>query len=127
MKRFLCAGILLMTSAAFAQDCVNVIPALQQALDRDPHNVDSMLNLGVNQFRCGRPADALAPLRKAVELAPSNSSALFYLGVSLLALDRNEEARNAFRRMAGLSPANPDQLFLLHKGYTDLSAALLER
>ncbi len=72
-------------------------------------------------------ASALEPLRKAVELAPNNSTGYFHLGVSLLALDRDEEAKNAFRRMAALSPGDANQLYLLQKGYSRLSAALLER
>jgi Flp pilus assembly protein TadD len=121
------ACLVLMSTVAFAQDCVTFLPTLRQALDRDPQSVEALLNLGVNQFRCGQSADALVPLRKAIELAPSNSTALFYLGASLLALDRDEEARNAFGRMAELSPANTDQLFLLQKAYTQLSAALVKR
>jgi tetratricopeptide (TPR) repeat protein len=111
----------------FAEDCASLLPALERAAAQQSQSVQALMNLGVNSFRCGQPSRALGPLQKAAELEPANSSAYFYLGVSLLALDRDEEAKNAFRRMASLSPADADQLFLLQKGYSRLSAALLER
>jgi tetratricopeptide (TPR) repeat protein len=113
--------------AGHAEDCTGLLAALDRAAIQEPNNVDALLNVGVNRFRCGLPAEALQPLRKAVELAPDNSTAYFYLGVSLLALDRDEEAKNAFRRMATLGIGGADQLFILQKGYSRLAAALLQR
>jgi Flp pilus assembly protein TadD len=127
MKLLLCAILFVTVRAIRGDDCSTVLAALERASTAKPNDVDSLMKLGVNRFRCGQAANALAPLRKATELAPSSSSAYFYLGVSLLALDREEEAKNSFRRMAALSPNDPDQLFLLQKGYSKLSAALLER
>ena len=118
---------LMLASVACAQDCVEILAALDRAVAQKPTDVDTLLNLGVNRFRCGTPAAALDPLRKVIELAPTNSTSYFYLGVSLLALDRDEEAKNAFRRMAALSPGDADQLFILQKGYSRLTSALLER
>ncbi len=123
------AGLLCLAlvGAVDAEDCAALLPKLDVAAAQQPGNVDALLSLGVNRFRCGMSQSALQPLRKALDLAPNNSSAYFYLGVSLLALDRDEEAKTAFRRMAGLSSPDADQLFVLQKGYSRLAAALLER
>jgi tetratricopeptide (TPR) repeat protein len=121
------AIVLLVSSGGFAEDCSMLLRALEHAAAQHPDSVDALLKLGVNRFRCGQPEAALSPLRKASQIAPDNSSAYFYTGVALLALDRDEEAKNAFKRMALLSPGDADQLFLLQKGYSRLSAALLER
>lgn len=129
MKLFRIVGpyLMLASSICAADDCATLLPTLEHSATQEPNNINALLNLGVNRFRCGMPASALEPLRKVAELAPANSTSYFYLGVSLLALDRDEEAKNAFRRMAALSPGDTDQLFILQKGYSRLAAALLER
>lgn len=121
------AIVLMASSSGFAEDCAALLPALEHTVAEHPKSVDALLKLGVNRFRCGQPEAALPPLRTVSEIAPDNSSAFFYTGVALLALDRDEEAKNAFKRMASLTPGDADQLFLLQKGYSRLSAALLER
>ena len=76
MKLFRIVGpyLMLASSICAADDCATLLPTLEHSATQEPNNINALLNLGVNRFRCGMPASALEPLRKVAELAPAQSA-----------------------------------------------------
>ncbi|MGH8123297.1 MAG: tetratricopeptide repeat protein, partial [Rudaea sp.] len=87
--------------------------ALQEILAaRDPVNVTTLFNLGIDYVQAGRPDDAIARLRTALSLAPGRGGVHYQIGVALLfkgqpeaALAEMQAETNENWRMFGLPMA----------------------
>ena len=75
-----------------------------KALQRDPHYLPSIRNLGATLTRMGRFTEAAEVLRRA----PSDSAALNNLGEALLAQEKPDEAAKALRRALEIDPDSPE-------------------
>ncbi len=70
---------------------------LDKALQQDPGYSRAHLLLGIDDFRSGRPADAIAHLEKAIERDPYSDDAYYYLAMAQFSCGREREAeRNLY-------------------------------
>ena len=75
---------------------------LDKALQRDPGYSRAHLLLGIEDFRSGRPADAIAHLEKAIERDPYSDDAYYYLAMAQFSCGRERGAeRNLLLHLAG--------------------------
>ncbi len=74
-------GTHLMTDSGQPEEA---IPALLQAVARDPGHAESWHNLGSSYLMIGRPGEAIMPLRTAVRLKPGMADAAINLAVALI-------------------------------------------
>ena len=87
--------------------------AYRRALELDPHNVDSRVNLGRLLHEAGQFEAAEAHYRLALSVRPANATAQFNLGVCLEDLDRRSEAITAYREAVRSDPEGPDAYYNL--------------
>jgi tetratricopeptide (TPR) repeat protein len=81
---------------------------LQRALEVDPSNIDSYLNLAAVYSNLGQHKKTLDVSLKAVALDISNESAHLNMGSALIGLGFSEEAKVAFETCLTLAPHNLD-------------------
>ncbi len=77
---------------------------LARSLEREPHNADAHLNLGVALAALGRDAEAEASYRHGLALKPASFDGHNNLGVLLERVGRYAEAEAIYRRASELAP-----------------------
>jgi tetratricopeptide (TPR) repeat protein len=82
---------------------------LQEALQRDPENVDALYYQGLVYAAMDRPADAIAPLEKARKLRPADIDVAFQLGTLYFGQKEYDKAEPLLREVY---QANPKRLNL---------------
>lgn len=94
------------------------IEAFRRVLDLEPHQHESIANIGHCEFELGNYDAAEAAARRAIELAPERALYRAYLGMALLLQDRIPEARDAFHRARDIEAKAPlDADATLHSTY----------
>ena len=74
--------------------------ALQEAVHRDPKDVDAVVGRGAALLLAGRTREAIGVLREALEIDPKRADALNNLGVAYLAMGRTKSAAVNLERAA---------------------------
>ena len=98
-------GNALMDSGRFGE----AIDAYQNALKRDPNNVNVRVDRGTCYRRVGKPGAAAEEFRKGIEINPNHPNAHRNLGVVLaFDLGKREEAIQEFETYLRLMPNAPD-------------------
>lgn len=82
-------------------------PAVQRALELDPHLVGAAIDLGVALCEAGRLADAERLLMHALQDAPRNTLARYDLAMVLARERRAAEARAGLEEALAADPGNP--------------------
>jgi tetratricopeptide (TPR) repeat protein len=85
----------------------------QEALRKQPHNVDANQLAGVIRLQRNEPEAALRYLETALEGAPANARLVENHARCLERLQRHEDAEQAFRKAAALQPKNGALLLML--------------
>lgn len=96
-----------------SQNSAEAVDAYEQALRRDPHMVDALINCGTLHYEQGSFEKAAEYFARATEVAPENSLAHSNLGSVLQELGQAEEARRHLRQAVQLDPANMDARYNL--------------
>jgi tetratricopeptide (TPR) repeat protein len=108
-------------------------PYWQEALRRDPGDINANTGMGLLDLRNARFASAEQHFRKAIErltfnyTTPKNAEPFYYLGVALKAQGRNDEAFDSFYKAAWSQEWKSPAYFSLAEiasGRGDFSAAL---
>lgn len=100
----------------FVKDYDWAMTTMQQAIERNPNNLDAVLIAGVVCLHCGDVEDALAHFHRALRLSPRDPSAHMALtGISHVAMIRGEwkEALAWAIRAIVLKPNYPPTLWML--------------
>lgn len=84
------------------------VPALQEALRKDPGNLDAQNSLGIALRERGRIEEAIACLRAGLSRAPRNLPLKFNLGDSLRLAGAYGEAADVFRSLLAEHPDLPE-------------------
>jgi serine/threonine-protein kinase len=82
------------------------IEAFEAAIERNPEDADSFVNLAVAHQRRDEHREAVEACRKAIAIAPRHAEAHFNLGLSLRRLAAPRRAAAAFREALRLQPQN---------------------
>jgi len=81
---------------------------LQEALQRDPENVDALYYQGMVYAAMDRPKDALAALEKARKLRPADIDVAFQLGTLYFGQKEYEKAEPFLREVYRADPKRPN-------------------
>ncbi len=104
------------------------IAALEKMLEKNPKNVQAVVQLGNAYLSTGRNDEAVAAFQKALELTPQDPDVLTQLGVSYRRLGKSSDAAESFRRALKLNPGHPFALvnlgIVLQKDLGDKKGAL---
>jgi tetratricopeptide (TPR) repeat protein len=79
-----------------------LVEILRIASDRDPRNIEALVELGHMLTRLGRFEEGLAADERLLALAPDNSTAHYNHACSLALLERKDEAFEALERALAL-------------------------
>ena len=85
----------------------------RQVLQKDPHNVGALGNLGVVYSRTHRFALAIASYKQALRASPGDQGILLNLGLAYLKQNDYPHALPFFRRLHALRPQNGQATNLL--------------
>ncbi len=86
----------------------DAILAYRHSLEKDPRNLQALLNLGTLLYEEGELALAAEHFRRAVEVDPRSALARYNLGSLLDDLGQLEEARAQLEEAVRIAPAHPD-------------------
>lgn len=96
--------------------------AYRSILDKSPHYMPALVNLGVVLSAAGKPAEAMPYYRKALQFDPNNAVIHNNLGNAYQAMERSEEAAVSLQRAVAINPRYEkafsnlgDALFNLHR------------
>jgi tetratricopeptide (TPR) repeat protein len=90
----------------FHNPTLDADPYWEEAVKRDPGDIEANTGLGLLNLRNAKFADAEQHFRKALErltakyTSPKNAEPFYYLGVALAAQDKTDEAFDAFYKAA---------------------------
>ena len=102
-------GMLRAAHAALEQGQVSqAATAYRAVLDRDPHNADALVHLGVILREAGELEAALISLNRALEIDPRHPHALWDLGQTLFRRQDYPGAIAAWERFLALGPTGKD-------------------
>ncbi|MCH8311411.1 MAG: fused MFS/spermidine synthase [Nitrospinae bacterium] len=82
----------------------NQVARLVKKLERDPNNVEALLNLGHMYYQLGQYQQSADIFEKIPEQAPERSVADLYIGLDLLELGRGDDAKQKFTAVAKKDP-----------------------
>jgi tetratricopeptide (TPR) repeat protein len=88
------------------------LEAYEAALEAEPGRAETLLALGVLQFRRNEPASALEAYRRALELDPRDRTAHFRIAQVELARNRFQEALDSADRALAIEPAHAESRFV---------------
>ena len=93
-----------------------------QAIAADPKGAEARYQLGLAQWKMGRPMEASANLGRALQLAPDHTLARYYLGRTFLQSENLSKAVESFEKVIqlGSGKAVLDEHFQLGKMYLTL-------
>src|SRR5262249_15617064 len=97
-------GSLLMNSKQYDA----AIAHFHNALEIDPNDTDSLINLGSTQTNMGKDDVAFESFRRAVEVDPNRLEAQFNLGIQLIKKQRPGEALTHLQKAYQLAYAKND-------------------
>jgi Flp pilus assembly protein TadD len=80
------------------------INALLEAVSRDPHDAETLFDLGNLLYRAGDTEAAISAFEQAVRLAPDNPAVWHNLGNAQAAVQTLDEAEASFREAVRLDP-----------------------
>lgn len=80
------------------------IERLREEVEKDPDNVEALLNLGHSYYQVGENARSIDALNKVLEKQPGQSFALLYLGYNHLETGDLEEAKKQFKAAVSKNP-----------------------
>ena len=86
---------------------VPALPWFEAALERDPDDVEVLIDYAATLGDAGRGAAMLVPLRRAAGLDPTNARALFLEGLIAARAGQPALARTLFDRMSGAEADQP--------------------
>lgn len=82
----------------------NQVARLGKEVEKDPSNVEALLNLGHMYFQLGQYHKSVELFEKVPENAPERSVADLYLGYDYLALGQSEDAKQKFEAVVKKDP-----------------------
>ena len=80
------------------------VAQLVEEVEKDPGNVEALLNLGHSYFQVGQYQKSAELFEKVPENAPEKSIADLYLGYDLMALGQGDKAKQKFEAVAKKDP-----------------------
>ena len=83
----------------------NQMVRLIELLEKDPDNLENLLNLGHSYYQVGEYEKSVAILKLVLEKNPKVSYAHLYMGYNLLEMGKKEEALNYFKNTAKNDPS----------------------
>ena len=96
------------------------IPEWRKAIELDPEDERSRVNLGAALDHDGQTEEAIEQYRKATEIAPEHAPAFDSLGYDLVRAGKLDEAIEAYSTSLRIKPANADS-------QTNLATALYQK
>jgi Tfp pilus assembly protein PilF len=104
----------------------------EKAVELDPADIQSRLDLGRTSYLSGKPAVAEVQFREVLRRQPKSVAALSNLALTLSAQGRTADAEATYRQALAIEPRNPGLLsalgaLLCQLGRTDEGTALLEQ
>jgi tetratricopeptide (TPR) repeat protein len=108
------------------------IPEWEKALQLDPEDARSHVNIGIALAETGHPDEAIAHYQKAVEIEPGNRPVFNRMGATLLAMGKSGQAVPVFQKAVQLEPRDPQQadglgLALMQSGRTGEAVPWFEK
>lgn len=91
--------------------------AYRNALSRDPHHAEALLNLGRLVHEAGDAESAERHYREALAADPGNATASFNIGVALEDLERPLQAIKAYDQAIGADPDHASSHYNLYRLY----------
>ncbi len=85
------------------------IPEWEKALQLDPQDARSHVNLGIALAGTGHADAAIAHYQKAAEIEPGNPAVFSRMGAALLAMKKPDQAVPVFQKAVQLEPRDPQQ------------------
>jgi tetratricopeptide (TPR) repeat protein len=103
--------------------------AFLRALELDPNDFPSLVQLSSLHLRHERPADSRTYSRRAIGLRPVDPEANFYLARALVQLDEPEQARKHFELASRSDPRflTPYAIWMIEEGKVDEAKDVLVR
>ena len=80
------------------------VARLAQEVDRNPENIEALLNLGHAYYQMGQHKNSMDILEKVPQSAPNRSFADLYMGYNLLELGEIDRAKKSFENVAKKDP-----------------------
>lgn len=80
------------------------IERLAEEIEKDPDNVEVLLNLGHSYFQVGENSRSIDILNKVLKKQPGQSYAMLYLGYNYLETGNLEEAKKQFKTAVSKNP-----------------------
>ncbi len=99
--------------AFYGGDYQRAIEAARKAVDADPDEPSTHLNLGAALLRAGSAEEAVMEFEQALRLSPGHPGAHFSLGAALAAADRRLEAEAQYRAAVTANPGYKQARFNL--------------
>ena len=100
----------------------DAIKEFNQAIVANPKDAEPRYQLGLAQWKLGRPIEASANFVRALQLAPDHALAQYYLGRTFLQAQNLPKAVESFEKVIQLANGKPvvDEFFQLGKVYLTL-------
>jgi predicted Zn-dependent protease len=95
----------------------NVLREYQQALKKNPDDVDMIFGLALVQEKLGLLPQSLENFQRALKLAPADEDILLHTGVSCFKAGRPAEAIELLQKALFLNEGNEEALIFLAKSY----------
>ena len=98
------------------------IMEFSQSVTTNPKGAEALYQLGLAQWKLGRPTEASANFVRALQLAPDHALARYYLGRTFLQAENLPKATESFEKAIQLGNGKPlvDEYFQLGKAYLTL-------
>lgn len=100
----------------------DAIKEFSQSIAANPKGAEALYQLGLAQWKLGRPTDAAANFVRALQLAPNHPLARYYLGRTFLQAQNLPKAVESFEKVIQLGNGKPvvDEYFQSGKAYLTL-------
>ncbi len=102
------------------KDLDPVLREYQQALAKNPDDVDALFGLALIQEKLGLQSQSLENFRRALKLAPADEDILLHTGIASFKAGRPAEAVELLQKALALNEGNESALIYLAKSYETL-------